>query len=68
MAAISTVKIQDGDDYIIINERDFDPGIHQIYVKKSKKFKKTLASDLVSGDGDSNADGVTDSDGVNNEG
>jgi hypothetical protein len=67
MAAISTVKIQDGDDYddyIIINERDFDPGIHQIYVKKSKKFKKTL----VSGDGDTNGDGVTDGDGVNNEG
>jgi|694.fasta_scaffold45089_4 hypothetical protein len=67
MAAISTVKIQDGDDYAIINERDFDPGIHQIYVKKSKKFKKTLVSDLVSGDGDSNGDGVTDVDGVNNE-
>ncbi len=64
MAAISTVKIQDGDDYAIINERDFNPEIHQIYVKKTKKSKKTVVSSDGVVDGD---DGVTDGDGVNNE-
>lgn len=66
MDVLPTVKIQDGDDYAIINERDFNPEIHQIYVKKIKKSKKTL----VSGDGAAGGDdGVTDGDGdgVNNE-
>lgn len=68
MTAISTVKIQDGDDYAIINERDFNPEIHQVYVRKTKKFKKTLVSDpgfdgVTDGD-----DGVADVDGVSNEG
>jgi hypothetical protein len=44
MAVISTVKIQDGDDYAIINKSDFDPKIHQVYVDKSRKKKKVVGS------------------------
>lgn len=64
MDVLPTVKIQDGDDYAIINERDFNPEIHQIYVKKTKKSKKTVVSGDGMVDGD---DGVIDGDGVNNE-
>ena len=44
MAVISTVKIQDGNDYVIINKSDFDPKIHQVYVDKSRKKKKVVGS------------------------
>ena len=63
MAVISTVKIQDGDDYAIINKSDFDPKIHQVYVDKSRKKKKVV--DSVDGNGD---DALIDGDGVNNKG
>ena len=62
MAVISTVKIQDGDDYAIINKSDFDPKIHQVYVDKSRKKKKVV--DSVDGNGD---DALIDGDVVNNE-
>lgn len=63
MDVLPTVKIQDGDDYAIINERDFNPEIHQIYVSTSKRSKKKLVDDgVIDGGG-----GVIDGDGVNNE-
>lgn len=62
MAVISTIKIQYGDDYAIINKSDFDPKIHQIYVYKSRKKKKVV--DSVDGNGD---DALIDGDVVNNE-
>ena len=46
MAAIATVQIlnEAGDDYIIINETDFDPKQHQRWKAKSKA-KASLADD-----------------------
>jgi hypothetical protein len=64
MAVISTVKIQDGDDYVIINKSDFDPKIHQVYVDKSRKKKKVVGS-VTDGNGD---DALIDVDVVNDEG
>lgn len=32
-----TVKIKDGDDYIVINETDFDPKKHKKYEEKPAK-------------------------------
>jgi len=64
MAVISTVKIQDGDDYAIINKSDFDPKIHQIYVDKSRKKKKVVDS-VTDGNGDHT---LIDGDVVNDEG
>lgn len=65
MDILPTVKIQDGDDYAIINERDFNPEIHQIYVDKSRKSKKKVVDSVADGNGD---DALIDGDGVNNEG
>jgi hypothetical protein len=64
MAVISTVKIQDGDDYAIINEFDFNPEIHRVYVDKSRKKKKVVGS-VTDGNGD---DALIDVDVVNDEG
>ena len=51
MAVISTVKIQDGDDYAIINKSDFNPEIHRVYVK-SRKSKKKVADGVTNGNVD----------------
>ena len=69
MDVLPTVKIQDGnDDYVIINERDFNPEIHQAYVYKSSKSKKKVGA-CVTADSDGNVDDVLiDGDGVNDEG
>jgi hypothetical protein len=40
MDNLPTVKIQDGDDYAIINQRDFDPSVHQIYKPPAKTVKR----------------------------
>ena len=64
MAVISTVKIQDGNDYVIINKSDFDAKIHQVYVDKSRKKKKVVGS-VTDGNGD---DPLIDVDVVNDEG
>lgn len=65
MYILPTVKIWDGDDYVIINERDFNPEIHQVYVDKSRKSKKKVVDSVTDGNGD---DALIDGDGVNNEG
>ncbi len=67
MDILPTVKIQDvnGDDYIIINERDFNSEIHRVYVDKSRKSKKKVVDSVADGNGD---DALIDGDGVNNEG
>ena len=69
MDVLPTVKIQDGnDDYVIINERYFNPEIHQVYVYKSSKSKKKVVAG-VTADSDGNVDDVLiDGDGVNDEG
>ena len=63
MAVISTVKIQDGDDYAIINEHDFNPKIHQVYV--ARKSKKKARASLINGNVD---DTLIDGDVVNDGG
>ena len=67
MYTLPTVKIQDGnsDDYIIINERDFNPEIHRVYVDKSRKSKKKAVDSVTDGNGD---DTLIDGDVVNDEG
>jgi hypothetical protein len=57
MDVLPTIKIQDGDDYAIINERDFNPEIHQVYVDKSSKSKKKVRAS-VTADSDGNGDDV----------
>ena len=54
MSQVKTVKVRHLDDdtfatrgYIIINEADFDPGLHQrerVALKKSKRTKKKSAN------------------------
>ena len=63
MAVISTVKIQDGNDYVIINKSDFDPKIHQVYV--ARKSKKKARASLINGNVD---DTLIDGDVVNDGG
>ena len=69
MYTLPTVKIQDGnDDYVIINERDFNPEIHQVYVHKSSKSKKKVGASVIA-DSDGNVDDVLiGGDVVNDEG
>lgn len=53
---LPTVKIinpDNADDYIIINESDFNPSFHQIYQPKSKvKIKKIQPLENSEGDND----------------
>ena len=65
MAILPTVKIQDGDGYIIINVRDFNSEIHQVYVDKSRKSKKKLVDSVTDENGD---DTLIDGDVINDEG
>lgn len=58
MAVIPTVRIQDGDDYALINKSDFDPAIHQLYVKRKPKKKPVVDDDVDKGNG--NGDGSDD--------
>ena len=65
MAILPTVKIQDGDDYIIINDRDFNSEIHRVYVDKARKSKKKLVDSVIDENGD---DTLIDGDVINDGG
>ncbi|MEL7314635.1 MAG: hypothetical protein AAFN08_06750 [Cyanobacteria bacterium J06559_3] len=62
MAAIATVKIDDGKgDYVVINEMDFDPKQHQRWKAKGKsKAKAPPSSDSGPTAGDSDQTVATD--------
>ena len=65
MYTLPTVKIEDGDDYAIINERDFNSQIHRVYVDKARKSKKKVPDGVTNGNVD---DTLIDGDVVNDGG
>lgn len=46
MSKVSTIKIKNGDDVVIINESDFDPKIHQLADGETAPNNITVTLDL----------------------
>lgn len=45
MGDLPTIKVKSGDDYAIINQRDYNPDVHQPYDDESRKAVKNTKND-----------------------